>query len=77
MKRAYAALARALTDTTRRRALAAAQQAWVGFRDSYCHFIADPYQTGSMYPMQFGFCLAGVTEERTKQLRGDLVNERL
>jgi hypothetical protein len=27
--------------------------------------------------MQLGFCLAGVREEREKQLRADLVNERL
>jgi uncharacterized protein YecT (DUF1311 family) len=77
MKRAYAALTQGLADATRRRALVAAQRAWVAFRDSYCHFVAGPLESGSVYPMQLGFCLAGVTEERTKQLRGDLLNERL
>ena len=77
MKTAYGKLLAALTDTTRRRALAASQDAWIGFRDKYCRFIASAYEGGSMYPMQLGFCLAGVTAERDKQLRADLVNERL
>lgn len=77
MNAAYAALKRGVADTTRRHALAAAQQAWVGFRDKYCRFIASANEGGSMYPMQLGFCLAGVTDERTKQLRADLTNERL
>jgi uncharacterized protein YecT (DUF1311 family) len=77
MHTAYAALSRGLADSTRRSALAEAQNAWLGFRDKYCQFIASPYRDGSMYPMQLGFCLAGVTDERTKQLRGDLLNEHL
>ena len=77
MHTAYAALNRGLADTTRRTALAEAQKAWLGFRNEYCQFIASPYRGGSLYPMQLGFCLAGVTDERTKQLRGDLLNEHL
>ena len=77
MHTAYAALSRGLADTTRRSALANAQKAWAGFRDKYCQFIAGPYREGSMYPMQLGFCLAGVTDDRAKQLRADLVNEHL
>jgi uncharacterized protein YecT (DUF1311 family) len=77
MKVAYAKLSGALADTSRRQALSAAQQAWTSYRDKYCRFIASAYEGGSMYPMQLGFCLAGVTEEREKQLGADLTNERL
>jgi uncharacterized protein YecT (DUF1311 family) len=77
MQTAYAALSRGLADTTRRTTLAEAQKAWLAFRNKYCRFIAGPYRDGSMYPMQLGFCLAGVTDERAKQLRTDLLNERL
>lgn len=77
MKAAYAKLVAGVADTTRRQVLAAAQNAWIAFRDKYCRFVASAYDGGSMYPMQYAFCLAGVTEEREKQLRGDLVNEHL
>ena len=52
--------------------LRAAQLAWIKFRDAHCEYEALGNQGGSIYPMVYGLCLAGVTAERAKQLRETL-----
>ena len=52
--------------------LRAAQLAWIKFRDAHCEYEAFGNTGGSIYPMVYGFCLAGVTGERSKQFRDTL-----
>ncbi len=56
-------------SAARKQKLIAAQQAWIKFRDSSCEFERSAYEGGSIAPMIYGFCLANVTEQRTKDLR--------
>jgi uncharacterized protein YecT (DUF1311 family) len=56
-------------SAARKQKLITAQQAWIKFRDSSCEFERSAYEGGSMAPMIYGFCLAAVTEQRTKDLR--------
>lgn len=50
-------------------ALLAAQRAWLAYRDAHC--VTEGYwaRGGSMEPMLVSFCLAGLTKDRTEQLR--------
>ncbi|MDJ0560233.1 MAG: lysozyme inhibitor LprI family protein [Microcystis sp. M53599_WE4] len=56
-------------SASRKQKLISAQQAWIKFRDSSCEFERSAYEGGSLAPMIYGFCLADVTEQRTKDLR--------
>ena len=56
-------------SAARKQKLISAQQAWIKFRDSSCEFERSAYEGGSMAPMIYGFCLADVTEQRTKDLQ--------
>ncbi|MCA2701203.1 MAG: lysozyme inhibitor LprI family protein [Microcystis sp. M179S2] len=56
-------------SAARKQKLITAQQAWIKFRDSSCEFERSAYEGGSIAPMIYGFCLADVTEQRTKDLR--------
>jgi uncharacterized protein YecT (DUF1311 family) len=56
-------------SASRKQKLISAQQAWIKFRDSSCEFERSAYEGGSLAPMIYGFCLANVTEQRTKDLR--------
>jgi len=56
-------------SASRKQKLISAQQAWIKFRDSSCEFERSAYEVGSMAPMIYGFCLADVTEQRTKDLQ--------
>ncbi|MBD2118275.1 MAG: lysozyme inhibitor LprI family protein [Microcystis wesenbergii TW10] len=56
-------------SASRQQKLISAQQAWIKFRDSSCEFERSAYEGGSMAPMIYGFCLADVTEQRTKDLQ--------
>jgi uncharacterized protein YecT (DUF1311 family) len=56
-------------SAARKQKLITAQQAWIKFRDSSCEFERSAYEGGSIAPMIYGFCLANVTEQRTKDLQ--------
>ena len=56
-------------SASRKQKLISAQQAWIKFRDSSCEFERSAYEGGSMAPMIYGFCLADVTEQRSKDLQ--------
>ena len=51
-----------------------AQLAWIKFRDAHCDYKSVGNMGGSIYPMVYSFCLAGVTNERVKQLR-EIISE--
>ncbi|PYS25385.1 MAG: hypothetical protein DMF72_01860 [Acidobacteria bacterium] len=55
--------------------LKGAQNAWLKYRDANCEFVADQYKGGSIRPMIDGLCLAGVTRNRTAELR-DQIKDR-
>jgi uncharacterized protein YecT (DUF1311 family) len=56
-------------SASRKQKLISAQQAWIKFRDSSCEFERSAYEGGSIAPMIYGFCLADVTEQRSKDLQ--------
>ena len=51
-----------------------AQRAWIAFRDAECDWQEAEYKEGSMYPMAYSYCLAGVTEDRIKTFENALSN---
>ncbi len=55
--------------------LKTAQLAWLKFRDAECEYEAGDYIGGTMRPMVAAFCLAAVTNERTKQFQ-ELLNAK-
>lgn len=48
--------------------LVRAQRAWIAFRDAECEWAVAEYEGGSIVPMAYSYCLAGMTEERVKTL---------
>jgi uncharacterized protein YecT (DUF1311 family) len=54
---------------TERAKLRAAQLAWIKFRDAHCDYTSVGNKGGSIYPMVYSFCLAGVTKARVEQLQ--------
>jgi uncharacterized protein YecT (DUF1311 family) len=52
--------------------LKAAQLAWLKFRDAQCDYESALNAGGTMYSMVVDYCLADVTQARTKQLRDSL-----
>lgn len=52
-----------------------AQRAWLRFRDAHCALDAYAMRGGSAEPLLYNGCRARITEERTRQLRG-LILER-
>lgn len=54
------------------RLLAAAQRAWLTFRDAECEFSTSGSEGGSVYPMLVSSCRAALTDARVEGLRGYL-----
>ena len=55
-------------DADAARLLAAAEKAWIAYRDAECAFASSAEAGGSIYPMVVSICLEGVTKERTREL---------
>lgn len=53
----------------RRKALLAAQRAWIAFRDAQCRLDSVGVDGGSAYPMIYADCIAGLTQARTAKLK--------
>ena len=56
-------------DTERRTQLKDVQLAWIKFRDLQCHYDADQYQGGTIYPLEYSSCLTAMTYQRNKDLK--------
>jgi uncharacterized protein YecT (DUF1311 family) len=54
------------------KALKKAQRAWIDYRDGHCDGVGYEAVGGSMSPMLVSGCLAGLTQNRTKELN-DLI----
>lgn len=50
-------------------ALLKAQRAWITYRDAHCTSEGFKFRGGSMEPFIYNSCRAGLTQERTKQLK--------
>lgn len=61
---------------TDEKALLEAQRAWIKFRDAHCASVALPNAGGTIYPLIYNSCRAGVTRQRTEQLRELVDNAR-
>jgi uncharacterized protein YecT (DUF1311 family) len=68
LNKAYQQLMK-ITSGAERAKLRAAQLAWIRFRDAQCDYESIGNKGGSIYPMVASFCLAGVTNDRTKRLQ--------
>jgi uncharacterized protein YecT (DUF1311 family) len=49
--------------------LKAAQLLWIKYRDATCESESALNEGGTIYPMVYNFCLAGVTDERNTRLK--------
>jgi uncharacterized protein YecT (DUF1311 family) len=59
-------------DSTRAAGLREVQARWIKYRDGQCQWHADAFSGGSVQPMQYSYCLAGLTEERIAGLKEEL-----
>lgn len=57
------------SDADAKKALIAAERAWIAFRDAECAHQASGLQGGSMQPMIVSYCLASMTRQRTMTLK--------
>jgi uncharacterized protein YecT (DUF1311 family) len=59
------------SDATGAARLKSSEKAWLTFRDAEAKYECSLNEGGSIYPMVYDDALASLTEERTKQLKGD------
>jgi uncharacterized protein YecT (DUF1311 family) len=59
-------------DSTRAVGLREVQARWVRYRDGQCKWEADAFTGGSVQPMEYSYCIAGLTEERIAGLKEEL-----
>jgi uncharacterized protein YecT (DUF1311 family) len=71
----YKQIERRIKDPAPAKLLAAAQRAWVSFRDAECDFSASGVSGGSVYPMIYAQCMDEVTRARVKDLKKYLACE--
>jgi uncharacterized protein YecT (DUF1311 family) len=64
------AMTRLADDATSRERLAAAQDAWLTYRDADCAFVALPTEGGSVQPMVTANCRGELVRTRLARLRG-------
>ncbi|MDF3866908.1 lysozyme inhibitor LprI family protein [Pseudomonas denitrificans (nom. rej.)] len=56
-------------DAGQKKALTAAQKAWLNYRDLSCQFETAGAKGGSGYPMAYNNCLKAMTDNRIKELQ--------
>jgi lysozyme inhibitor LprI len=59
-------------DHRLRMSLLEVQARWVKYRDGQCEWEADAFSGGSVQPMEYSYCIAGLTEERIAGLKEEL-----
>ena len=59
-------------DSTRAAGLRQVQATWVKYRDGQCQWEAGAFSGGSVQPMEYSYCIAGLTEERIAALKEEL-----
>ncbi len=68
LNKIYTALFNKL-DASEKKALSAAEKAWITFRDLECKFECKENEGGSIYPLVYSTCLTSLTEKRTAELK--------
>lgn len=68
LNQVYRQLRARLKGSSQEQRLINAQQKWLGFRDADCKYAENQYEGGSFAPAARAFCLAHLTEQRTKDL---------
>jgi len=68
LNKIYTALFNKL-DPAEKKALSAAEKAWITFRDFECKFECMENEGGSIYPLVYSSCLTNMTEKRTAELK--------
>lgn len=56
-------------DAGQKKALTAAQKAWLTYRDLSCKFETSSVEGGSGYPMAYSNCLKAMTDNRIQELQ--------
>ena len=74
LNQVYGQLMRKL-DEAGKTQLKQVEAAWLKYRDANCEFVADQYRGGTIRPMIQAMCLAGVTQNRTTELK-DQIKDR-
>ena len=59
-------------DSKRALGLREVQARWVRYRDGQCQWEADAFTGGSVQPMEYSYCIVGLTEERIEVLKEEL-----
>jgi uncharacterized protein YecT (DUF1311 family) len=59
-------------DSARAVGLREVQARWIRYRDGQCQWEADAFTGGSVQPMEYSYCIAGLTEERIEVLKEEL-----
>ena len=65
-------MGRLRTDAGTAQYMTMAQRTWIAFRDAECDLVASGSNGGSIQPTISSTCLEGMTQARTKTLRGYL-----
>ena len=80
MNRVYQLLLTSLAEGTGgdedQQKLKDAQLLWLKYRDANCESEASIYEGGTIHPAIYNFCLASVTQERTKRLKAFLAETK-
>jgi uncharacterized protein YecT (DUF1311 family) len=69
LNKIYASLLKQLGSGTATQKLQAAEKAWIQYRDLHCEAARSEFEGGSISPMVWAQCMAGVTDHRIEELK--------
>jgi uncharacterized protein YecT (DUF1311 family) len=69
LNKIYASLLKQLGSGTATQKLKAAEKAWIQYRDLHCEAARSEFEGGSISPMVWAQCMAGVTDHRIEELK--------
>jgi uncharacterized protein YecT (DUF1311 family) len=69
LNKVYKQLMSITKDQKKKDLLIKAQRAWIIYKEAHCNYEESFYEGGSMQPTVYFSCLQEVTEERIKQLK--------
>jgi uncharacterized protein YecT (DUF1311 family) len=69
LNKTYRQLVSKLGDKKWEMKLRTAQQAWIKYRDTNCDYVSEFSGGGSAFTFEYNFCLADMTDARTKELQ--------
>ncbi len=72
----YQKVMKSAEDDVARKKLAAAQKAWIRFRDAQAEFDADEFRGGTMAPQIYAISETETTDERIASLKRTLADQQ-